>query len=149
MRGATDETAAVKKELEISIHTPHAGSDQRRTGKRRYHGYFNPHSPCGERLLQERLRHLSWYISIHTPHAGSDCKLSTVLAKSMNFNPHSPCGERLLPAVNSFGIDLFQSTLPMRGATHGPFSFVSFHFISIHTPHAGSDGNQHCGVCMS
>ena len=56
---------------------------------------FNPHSPCGERhkppcFIQ---RHLA--ISIHTPHAGSD-------------EMRAKLGD---------GEAIFQSTLPMRGAT--------------------------------
>ena len=35
---------------EISIHAPRAGSDSRRTGACRPVPYFNPRSPCGERL---------------------------------------------------------------------------------------------------
>ena len=34
---------------------------------------------------------------------------------------------------------LFQSTLPLRGATPSAVDFVSHRFISIHTPLAGSD----------
>ena len=33
----------------ISIHTPHAGSDTLQTGQRLFRQHFNPHSPCGER----------------------------------------------------------------------------------------------------
>ncbi len=35
----------------------------------------------------------------------------------MHFNPRSPCGERLRRTSGCSGIDLFQSTLPVRGAT--------------------------------
>ena len=55
---------------------------------------FNPHSPCGERLHRP-YRGRRQPISIHTPLAGSD----------MNF-------QRLF-----FETVLFQSTLPLRGAT--------------------------------
>ena len=56
-------------------------------------------------------------ISIHTPLAGSD---------SVSFLTLS-CNE------------IFQSTLPLRGATyHGDTGFHRF-YISIHTPLAGSD----------
>ena len=193
--------------------------------------YFNPHSPCGERLLcflcfplhipisihtphagsdeADRFYFYRRDISIHTPHAGSDkiagpypakrkrfqstlpmrgatCSISPVTPHSFHFNPHSPCGER--PASINFNfmdacrfqstlpmrgatcisctlldISLFQSTLPMRGATVDgsqqqyvghlfqstlPMRGATFRFyfrlsattISIHTPHAGSDG---------
>ena len=56
-------------------------------------------------------------ISIHAPHAGSDSPLFIGLMKNL----------------------LFQSTLPMRGATpRGVLNFVDIE-ISIHAPHAGSD----------
>ena len=35
----------------------------------------------------------------------------------MNFNPHSPCGERPQATESYFRTTLFQSTLPLRGAT--------------------------------
>ena len=60
----------------------------------RAHEYFNPHSPCGERQTR--------------PH-------STL--NPTDFNPHSPCGERLELVARRFGYALFQSTLPLRGAT--------------------------------
>ena len=56
-----------------------------------------------------------------------------------DFNPRSPCGERLDQSVNCAIDELFQSTLPVRGATAtrnlAPYSKD----ISIHAPRAGSD----------
>ena len=146
----------------ISIHTPHAGSDGRDSKYIFFTDNFNPHSPCGER---PRVYAPAWT-------AGGD------------FDPHSPCGERLrvkhtlrrkltisihtphagsdLISISSFSVYLFQSTLPMRGATtsfpHYPICRSDFNphspcgerpqdtvegvkkmVISIHTPHAGSD----------
>ena len=58
----------------ISIHTPHAGSDEQI-----FKIVPNPET-----------------ISIHTPHAGSDIQPSSIVSKSIvYFNPHSPSGERL------------------------------------------------------
>ena len=100
-------------------------------------------------------------ISIHAPHAGSDCKQSKEMLLQRYFNPRSPCGERPLPSV--LGIEavifqstlpmrgatktdmikskpvIFQSTLPMRGATLSIASGIPNKAISIHAPHAGSD----------
>ena len=109
--------ARTKDEI-ISIHTPHAGSDEDlinklpwasvfqstlpMRGATRYSrclacgvGYFNPHSPCGERLRQQISMVPDPTISIHTPHAGSDSYRSGIPLGQPNFNPHSPCGERL------------------------------------------------------
>ena len=100
----------------ISIHTPLAGSDAAlrkcwrslifqstlplRGATRPDNwtiwptGYFNPHSPCGERRGHAR----------HQRHP-------------RHFNPHSPCGERQEDLENFRQLLEFQSTLPLRGAT--------------------------------
>ena len=78
-------------------------------------------------------------ISIHAPHAGSDLFVCILLSPPRHFNPRSPCGERLFgtfPKVPDF---IFQSTLPMRGATARTLQSLSRCLISIHAPHAGSD----------
>ena len=78
----------------ISIHAPHAGRDiviiDSRSGKR----YFNPRAPCGARPSPARW---SW--------------------RSRHFNPRAPCGARLLLRPRGVGVEEFQSTRPMRGAT--------------------------------
>ena len=101
----------------ISIHTPHAGSDFLRLQSHRYRRQ----------------------ISIHTPHAGSDNRRTNSKSKIANFNPHSPCGERPGCWLSVTTPRLFQSTLPMRGATYDFTWFDRSQSISIHTPHAGSD----------
>ena len=139
MRGATWDCGIESREDGISIHTPHAGSDAICEPMSWGPVDFNPHSPCGERLLCECGFMTNRNISIHTPHAGSDPEILQTLLTENHFNPHSPCGERR-PMKNlrnevvyfnphspcgerrkSFlfiGDDsLFQSTLPMRGAT--------------------------------
>ena len=78
------------------------------TGHTRHHPnipcYFNPHSPCGERPRN-----------------------SSYACRPIHFNPHSPCGERLAYtyATPSLIWTLFQSTLPLRGATSTIGSGVS------------------------
>ena len=140
MRGATL-TPAFKicgKEL-ISIHTPHAGSDLIPFFQCHFIHNFNPHSPCGERhsIRQEYIRIIKFqstlpmrgatanaynavkvcHISIHTPHAGSDGWKTHARPLQFYLNPHSPCGERRDFALSFILSFLFQSTLPMRGAT--------------------------------
>ena len=110
---------------------------------------FNPRSPCGERLKRHFMR-LGLYhtISIHAPRAGSDRCIPIDSRIHSNFNPRSPCGERLrwhkrftdagvisihAPRAGSDngyeGISpisvLFQSTLPVRGATGSSASSIS------------------------
>ena len=124
----------------ISIHTPLAGSDVM-TGRLTYAWLdFNPHSPCGERhenttpppteeefqstlplrgatmpkfFVWDRLR-----ISIHTPLAGSDKPTNQPVHEAYYFNPHSPCGERPGEKRQMAKLIIFQSTLPLRGATY-------------------------------
>ena len=78
---------------------------------------FNPHSPCGERRGRQAASLVHAQISIHTPHAGSDKYVGLV----------------------TVGMTVFQSTLPMRGATDCRHADGGWRSISIHTPHAGSD----------
>ena len=72
-RVGSDSNALSKPHLiDISIHAPRVGSDQGRLHLSQKWLYFNPRSPCGERLHKRR--------TVHT---------------LCNFNPRSPCGERL------------------------------------------------------
>ena len=170
MRGATRQVQPFFLSIQISIHTPHAGSDLvctipiasaalfqstlpmrgatmgSRLGVERMTD-FNPHSPCGERLVVCNLDRYRLAISIHTPHAGSDQRggekiaacyyfnphspcgerlcIFVLLQGSSHFNPHSPCGERRLRRSPAGGAAKFQSTLPMRGATHFSVWYIS------------------------
>ena len=56
-----------------------------------------------------------------------------------NFNPHSPCGERPRRHAFLYAIALFQSTLPVWGATAQQALPIDQSVISIHTPRVGSD----------
>ena len=56
------------------------------------------------------------------------------------FNPRSPCGERPVPpALNGMIDKLFQSTLPVWGATQPVRTPIQALAISIHAPRVGSD----------
>ena len=98
----------------ISIHAPHAGSDGELCWDAKSPHDFNPRSPCGERNVP-------------------------ILQSRCDFNPRSPCGERLYSAIALAMLEIFQSTLPMRGATIWNFVPILIYKISIHAPHAGSD----------
>ena len=56
-------------------------------------------------------------ISIHAPRTGSDPNAFCTLRMQPYFNPRSPHGERLLHNKTSGNANIFQSTLPARGAT--------------------------------
>ena len=105
-----------------------------------FQGYFNPRSPWGERRFCKWIETLPHSISIHAPRGGSDLIVMRLAGADANFNPRSPWGERLclLPIVlcgtnfnprspwgerqgheSEFtgGDEIFQSTLPVGGAT--------------------------------
>ena len=103
--------------------------------------YFNPRSPYGERPGIRLFRPQEVSISIHAPRTGSDISCIRCGVRTYNFNPRSPYGERLYVQSSRHSIEiisihaprtgsddavritfrryrLFQSTLPVRGATH-------------------------------
>ena len=79
----------------ISIRTPRVGSDSTKRCKVLPCLHFNPHSPCGERSLHR----------------------NAIIMVGTYFNPHSPCGERLTCFLPDNSNDIFQSALPVWGAT--------------------------------
>ena len=58
------------------------------------------------------------FISIHAPRVGSDHLYPKEYEQTNYFNPRSQCGERLLKWDAYFKFWIFQSTLPVWGATH-------------------------------
>ena len=162
MRGATCNTGADHNRIGFQSTLPMRGATYHVRGYAERAGYFNPHSPCGERPAQvfdnaelmkfqstlpmrgatpaKIAREIAAIISIHTPHAGSDRDSSRPLPSvKLYFNPHSPCGERRGYGRPGLLGGEFQSTLPMRGATFNINLRRQRDRISIHTPHAGSD----------
>ena len=95
MWGATRDVAPVRGQDGISIHAPRVGSDTSIARLLHCLWHFNPRSPCGERL---GLGHMCVDVFAH-------------------FNPRSPCGERLPPGRAADQNTIFQSTLPVWGAT--------------------------------
>ena len=88
---------------EISIHAPRTGSDDVVPGIQLRDIHFNPRSPHGERPLVYPAVEVALNISIHAPRTGSDSTFPVAI----------------------FGIFLFQSTLPARGATFSPLQLAS------------------------
>ena len=78
-------------------------------------------------------------ISIHAPRVGSDSLVTEPAWLSINFNPRSPCGERLWHNIHLSIFCIFQSTLPVWGATATVLAAVPAAVISIHAPRVGSD----------
>ena len=146
----------------ISIHAPRVGSDAAKpsalvpvilfqstlpvwgaTGLLsvylRRPSYFNPRSPCGERLFgaaaascmvafqstlpvwgatraRARARRRTSYFNPRSP-CGERRDATRGQSKYLDFNPRSPCGERLSVMSSSESAYTFQSTLPVWGAT--------------------------------
>ena len=101
----------------ISIHAPRAGSDALETATARRSAYFNPRSPCGERLLRRLARRLIFCISIHAPRAGSDFGDDVEKYGQEIFQSTLPVRGATIFAKKLVTLSKFQSTLPVRGAT--------------------------------
>ena len=78
-------------------------------------------------------------ISIHAPRGGSDSFMVALDVEGMDFNPRSPWGERLCLHAFPLIADVFQSTLPVGGATLALQELCCLVNISIHAPRGGSD----------
>ena len=139
MRGATTDSVRFFLQYKISIHAPHARSDQKRAA--RVYRVLEFQSTLLMRgatgcCCESRIR---VWISIHAPHARSDPAFlysrrirfrfqSTLLMRGATWGTKGPCDTQG-----------FQSTLLMRGATDVDFLQGCFLVISIHAPHARSD----------
>ena len=78
---------------------------------------FNPHSPCGERRgLQDAFGFVHG-ISIHTPLAGSDRPYTSSPKYSLLFQSTLPLRGATAEQLLRLQTNSFQSTLPLRGAT--------------------------------
>ena len=94
LRGATHLLPGQPRGKPISIHTPLAGSDHAGTARKGWALYFNPHSPCGERLAFCFNRPHSSIFQSTLPLRGATSRLLRSIRVPKYFNPHSPCGER-------------------------------------------------------
>ena len=102
--------------MTVSIHAPRAGRDAGMLHVVVAQSCFNPRAPCGARPRHPRRP-----------------------SSLAGFNPRAPCGAR--PFQRSYAIfwTVFQSTLPVRGATHQHRRGAGLFAVSIHAPRAGRD----------
>ena len=117
LRGATRHRPSPPGRRQISIHAPLAGSDVWILKRTESLWRFQSTLPLrGATKCHDKTR-MSRKISIHAPLAGSDSRWTLSQRADIDFNPRSPCGER--PVALAFLVQeaLFQSTLPLRGAT--------------------------------
>ena len=74
----------------ISIHAPRVGSDLVMRSLRKAYLYFNPRSPCGERLGELVLGAVPIEISIHAPRVGSDRQGQGAYQRGRGISIHAP-----------------------------------------------------------
>ncbi len=116
LRGATKGGEYLDGKTKISIHAPLTGSDT---------------VVVADSWMQP--------ISIHAPLTGSDISYHYRDCQPSHFNPRSPYGERHIILAAKHDAEVFQSTLPLRGATPPVKCRKVSNFISIHAPLTGSD----------
>ncbi len=141
MKGATKLCRSARQSRNVSIHAPNEGSDQKIDADRDYlkvsihapnegsdplrdHpvvaiiGKFQSTLPmkgatrCG-RCCCDRV-----FVSIHAPNEGSDYSLDPHARGAAHVSIHAPNeGSDAIGQLGSYAIRMFQSTLPMKGAT--------------------------------
>ena len=109
--------------------------------------YFNPRSPWWERLKAQRKATVkNEYFNPRSPWGERPIHFAALMM-SIYFNPRSPWGERPVLAHLGEQAILFQSTLPVGGATNAWRFFYEVCYISIHAPRGGSDSRfSLCGM---
>ena len=105
--------------------------------------HFNPRSPHGERRASSRWRPRASNFNPRSPHGERQRSAGQVYGAGY-FNPRSPHGERPETTITNVETDLFQPTLPARGATRSVKGLSSSTAISTHAPRTGSDKTGFC-----
>ena len=118
-RGATETRRMMRRvDVEFQSTLPARGATHVLDPEQTVQRHFNPRSPHGERRLGAGLCAGGAAISIHAPRTGSDRGRADAQLWRWYFNPRSPHGERRSSILRDDArLDLFQSTLPARGAT--------------------------------
>ena len=146
-RGATRPKAHTWTLFKISIHAPRTGSDDFCCTSR-CHVCISIHAPrtgSDGRLLLRGCAHGN--ISIHAPRTGSDLPPSSAWNPNNLFQSTLPARGATTSRMRKNCYFLFQSTLPARGATFPPCSRRHIRCISIHAPRTGSDATD--GRCTT
>ena len=134
VRGATSSVDHYTINNAISTHAPRAGSDPFRPRPRPHSRYFNPRSPCGERLAEPEaqraealfqptlpvrgatgrtVRHVCIARFQPTlPVRGATADFNSMIGIPNDFNPRSPCGERPSCFLPSIGMTNFNPRSP-------------------------------------
>ena len=149
-RGATWYNIIVRGWCVISIHAPRTGSDDVDGAVDVVHLAISIHAPrTGSDLRRNFLHRLVQRISIHAPRTGSDPSPSGRLSRRMSISIHAPrTGSDLVACYTDIERELFQSTLPARGATYQrPSSLRTSGYFNPRSPHGErrTSGRHPCG----
>ena len=138
-RGATGVIGVPCASIVISTHAPRTGSDLKAAEDVRRFRDFNPRSPHGERRRRpRRCPPMPRNFNPRSPH-GERRRRIPAPTRRRYFNPRSPHGERPVLSGREPLLDLFQPTLPARGATLSVAGKRAGIHISTHAPRTGSD----------
>ena len=121
---------------DISIHAPHTGRDGfQHVGVATQIG-ISIHAPhTGRDLVPQELVGQQG-ISIHAPHTGRDQQRVSLALGHYHFNPRAPYGARLCTFNFFSSAWRFQSTRPIRGATHrGCFTVPFYRYFNPRAPY--------------
>ena len=123
----------------VSIHAPRVGRDSWRLSRRRWRILFQSTRPMRGATLCLDDDAVGQDVSIHAPHAGRDHRSGHTYCWPV-VSIHAPhAGRDYGVCPRTLHQRLFQSTRPMRGATHGHAPHRRCRNVSIHAPHAGRD----------
>ena len=136
--GATMRGKDPNQIINISIHAPRVGSDSEVRPEEPDLKYFNPRSPCGERLLDGKIPVNQGNFNPRSPCGERRPPVFTVPGKQ-HFNPRSPCGERLERRHNDGCAYPISIHAPRVGSDPLAIFFGLLGIISIHAPRVGSD----------
>ena len=126
----------------ISIHSPHVGRDPWPCIWAGPPDYFNPLSPCGERLGAGHGTGVHQDFNPLSPCGERRPGHRARRPHGLYFNPLSPCGERQHLGWRAAAVGIFQSTLPVWGETTcRREQSRAARKISIPSPHTGRDGS--------
>ena len=141
VRGATPAFGGDSVVQRISIHAPRAGSDIKDMAYENATTAISIHAPrAGSDRHLGDITKINWDISIHAPRAGSDTMAFWPFFVPSIFQSTLPVrGATQKPPVMLKSEAEFQSTLPVRGATNSKGDTCVTIIISIHAPRAGSD----------
>ncbi len=138
--GSDDDGAHAHAGVEVSIHAPHAGSDWSCAASSWRGTSFNPRPPRGERRRRHRTGGTRIQFQSPPPTRGATITAHVSAVVQSCFNPRPPRGERPSPMPWSIRRGSFNPRPPRGERPEPPLYGARRDAVSIHAPHAGSDG---------